>query len=60
MDALPSMIGYWDKHLINRVANKAYADWFGVDHAALPGQHMETSSGRVTLDAQPPLYRGGP
>ena len=47
MDALPSMIGYWDKHLINRMANKAYADWFGVDHMALPGQHMESLLGEA-------------
>ncbi len=26
--ALPSMIGYWDKNLINRYMTRAYAEWF--------------------------------
>ena len=40
LDAVPSMIGYWDKHLINQVANHAYANWFGIDPTQLPGQHI--------------------
>ena len=40
IDALPSAIGYWDRDLRNRFANQAYARWFGVDPALMPGQHM--------------------
>jgi PAS domain S-box-containing protein len=46
LDALPSMIGYWDKNLVNKVANKAYADWLGIDHKLIPGQHMEALLGQ--------------
>ena len=41
LDSVPSMIGYWDKHLRNRVANKAYGAWFGVDPTTLPGTPMQ-------------------
>ncbi|WP_374564797.1 PAS domain S-box protein [Ideonella sp.] len=40
LDAVPSMIGYWDSQLRNRVANKAYSDFFRVDAAQLRGKHM--------------------
>jgi PAS domain S-box-containing protein len=40
LDAVPSMIGYWDCNLTNRVANRAYAQWFGVDPGALRNKHM--------------------
>jgi PAS domain S-box-containing protein len=40
LDAVPSQIGYWDKHLVNRVANKAYQSWFGIDPQAMHGMHM--------------------
>ena len=29
LDALPSVVGYWDQNLHNRFANHAYEDWFG-------------------------------
>ena len=40
LDAVPSQIGYWDKQLINRVANKAYQSWFGIDPDAMRGMHI--------------------
>ena len=58
VDALPSMIGYWDKNLINKMANKAYADWFGVDHSLLPGQHMETLLGKELFECNLPYIEG--
>ncbi len=39
IDHLPTMIGYWDRNLRNRFGNKAYAQWFGMDPAHLPGMH---------------------
>lgn len=40
LDAVPSMIGYWDRNLINRVANQAYYDWFGLDAREMPGKTL--------------------
>lgn len=40
INALPSMIGYWDSKLVNRVANQACADWFGCDAGSLPGSWL--------------------
>lgn len=40
LDGLPSMIGYWDKNLVNRVANRAYETWFGVDSQSIAGMRL--------------------
>jgi PAS domain S-box-containing protein len=40
VDALPSMIGYWDRALRIRMANRAYADWFGAEAGQLEGREM--------------------
>ncbi|WP_342616282.1 PAS domain S-box protein [Rhodoferax sp. GW822-FHT02A01] len=40
LNAIPSMVGYWDKELKNRFANNAYADWFGVDPSQIQGMHI--------------------
>lgn len=40
LDAVPSVIGYWDAHLINRFANRAYGSWFGRDHQTMVGMHL--------------------
>ena len=40
VDNLPALVGYWDKDLRNRFANRAYAPWFGIDPASLPGMHI--------------------
>ena len=45
LDGLPSMVGYWDKNQINRFANKAYGQWFGVDPASLPGNSLRSLLG---------------
>ena len=39
-DKIPAMIGYWDRSLHNRFTNLAYAQWFGVDPAKMPGMHI--------------------
>jgi diguanylate cyclase (GGDEF)-like protein/PAS domain S-box-containing protein len=39
-DALPSMIGYWDKHLVCRFANRAYEMAFGLEPQAMYGMRM--------------------
>ena len=37
---IPTMIGYWDRSLHNRFGNLAYARWFGIDPAKMPGMHI--------------------
>ena len=32
LDAVPSMIGYWDRQLKNKIANKAYNSWYGTEN----------------------------
>ena len=31
LDAIPSLVGYWDPALRNRFANQAFRAWFGID-----------------------------
>lgn len=40
VDALPSMIAYWDAGLRNKMANRAYAGWFGTTPERLRGSHL--------------------
>lgn len=40
LDAVPSLIGYWDKQLINRMGNNAYHAWFGIEPGTLEGRSM--------------------
>lgn len=51
LDAVPSMIGYWDKHLINRVANRAYHDWFGLSYHTIPGMHASELLGEKLFES---------
>ena len=54
LDAVPSMIGYWDKQLINRVANHAYHQWFGVAPDSMPGMAMIDLLGEERFAANRP------
>lgn len=40
LDCLPSVVGYWDNTLKNRLANKAYEAWFGVEASQLRGKYI--------------------
>jgi len=40
LDAIPGVVGYWDRDLINRYANHAYLSWFGTPGHALSGRHL--------------------
>jgi PAS domain S-box-containing protein len=54
LDGVPSMIGYWNRELINQVANHAYHRWYGVSPEALPGTHMRDLLGeQVFAQIQP-------
>ncbi|NHQ80774.1 PAS domain S-box protein [Chromobacterium vaccinii] len=54
LDAVPFIIGYWDRNQINRVANRAYQTWFGVDHGELPGRSMKSLLGDELYQANRP------
>ena len=55
LDALPSMVGYWDKDLINRFANRAYRGWFGVDAPTIQGKHMLKLLGPELFESNRPF-----
>lgn len=40
LDALPAMVGYWDRDLRNRMANEAYVDFFGKSPEEMQGIHI--------------------
>lgn len=40
LDALPAIVGYWDRSLHNRMGNQAYVDFFGVTPDKLHGMHI--------------------
>jgi PAS domain S-box-containing protein len=54
LDALPSMVGYWDRNLCNRFANRAYHSWFGVDAASLVGATLQGLLGDELFEANRP------
>jgi signal transduction histidine kinase/CheY-like chemotaxis protein/HPt (histidine-containing phosphotransfer) domain-containing protein len=49
LDVLPSMIGYFDKNLVNRMANRAFARWFDLDPTWVPGTRLRNLSADILL-----------
>ncbi len=58
LDAVPSMIGYWDEQLINRVANHAYSKWFSISPETMPGMRMQDILGEDLFQANRPYIEG--
>lgn len=58
VDAIPSMISYWDKNQINRFANNAYEHWFGVTPDWLAGRHLKKLLGNVLYEKSRPHIEG--
>lgn len=54
INAVPALIGYWDKDLSNRFGNAAYAEWFGVDIASMPGMHIREVIGQDLFERNLP------
>jgi PAS domain S-box-containing protein len=52
--ALPSMIGYWDRNLVNRFANRAYEQWFGVEAEEIAGVRMQDAFGGALFELNRP------
>ena len=40
-NGLPSLIAYWDKHLICHFANSEYVRWFGIEPSNILGLHLK-------------------
>ena len=49
LDVLPSMIGYWDKNLVNRMANRAFSRWFDLDPSWMPGTPLRNLPADILL-----------
>ncbi len=54
LDAMPSQIGYWGTDQRNRVANRAYGDWFHMDPALVPGMHLRDLIGDGMYEVSAP------
>lgn len=54
LDAMPSQIGYWGTDQRNRVANRAYGEWFHMDPAAVPGMHLRDLIGDDLYEVSAP------
>jgi PAS domain S-box-containing protein len=55
LDAVPSMIGYWDHALVSRMANRAYSKYFNLAHDELPGRTMRAVLGDELFERNRPL-----
>lgn len=54
VDGLPALIGYWDRHLHNVVANEAYLEWFGTSPQDMPGLHVREVLGESVFAQNEP------
>lgn len=51
-DGLPVLIGYLDRDLIYRFANRAYQDWFGLPAEDIVGRHLVEVIGQDAFHAR--------
>ena len=58
LNALPAMVGYWDKDLRNRMANDAYVEFFGLTPQELRGMHMREVLGSDLYEQTRPYTEG--
>lgn len=55
LDTVPAMIGFWDRTLHNRYANRGYEEWFGVGSGQMRGVHLRDVLGPEVYDLNLPL-----
>ncbi len=58
LDALPAMVGYWDRDLRNRLANAAYLDFFGRSPEEMRGIHISELLGPELYEKNLPYMEG--
>jgi PAS domain S-box-containing protein len=51
LDAVPSVIGYWDHLQVNKIANQAHVERFGVLADRVPGMHLSELLGVAQYNA---------
>ena len=56
--AVPSTIGYWDRSLVNCMANRAHTEIFGRDAATLPGTTLRELVGDERFEKHKPQAEG--
>ena len=58
LNALPAMVGYWDRDLRNRLANHAYVDFFGKTPEEMQGIHISEVLGPELYERNLPFMEG--
>jgi diguanylate cyclase (GGDEF)-like protein/PAS domain S-box-containing protein len=58
LDSLPAMVGYWDRGLRNRMANRAYVEFFGKSPEEVLGMPMSELLGTKTFEFSRPYIEG--
>ncbi len=56
-NAVPGLVGYWDKDLRCRFANIGYLDWFGKSHEEVIGAELKDLMDEPTLRFSEPYIR---
>jgi PAS domain S-box-containing protein len=58
LNALPAMVGYWDRKMRNRMANDAYIDYFGRTPQEMRGMHIRDLLGPDLFAKNLPYIEG--
>jgi PAS domain S-box-containing protein len=58
LDHLPAMVAYWDKDGLNRIANAAYIEWFGITPSQMHGMHIRDLLGPRIYQMNLPYIQG--
>lgn len=58
LNALPALVGYWDRNLRNRMANDAYIDFFGLSPREVRGIHIKEVLGEELYEKNRPYIEG--
>jgi PAS domain S-box-containing protein len=58
LNALPALVGYWDKDLRNRMANDAYVEYFGKTPQEIRGTHIRDVLGPDLYERNLPHIEG--
>jgi len=53
-DNVTAILGYWDKNLINKYANRAYLEWFGYTKEQMVDIHLEEMLGEDYFEINKP------
>ena len=55
LDAVPSLIAYWDRNQVNRFSNQAFEKWFGMAPHQLVGKTMKEALGDELHEKNRPM-----